>query len=920
MKLRFNFIALALICTLTWAIGGPGSSVAQVLSAEIQNELARNNLTEAEARTLAVQLGINLDDPVQAVQRARELGVSEALISRMLRAVSSAENAAGEPDGSIVPDSTNTGVPDIIFDAAQMELARARRDSLNASETEVPLQDRGNDELRRFGYDVFQNAPDAFEPGPSGPISDNYIVAPGDELRLVIWGASEFQYTLPVDADGRIFVQRVGQILVAGKRLSDLRNDIKQTLSRSYAGLVSDPPSVYMDLTVTRLRSVKVFVLGEVGQPGGYTVPSGSSIFNVLYSMGGPLERGSLRSIDVVRDGEMVSRVDLYQYLLRGFADNPVQLQDNDVVFVRPRGTTVTIAGEVGRPAIYELADGEQFTTLLDYAGGLTSSAYTKRYQIERIVPFAERTDPSIARVVLDLSLSDEVEGRASTEIRDGDIVRVFEISDRIRNAVTVAGAVFQPGRYELSSELATVRDLLLTADGLKEDAFTGSASLVRVRDDFSDQQITLDLERVMADDPTQNIPLLRMDSLTVYSRMDVQAEGEVSISGYVRQEQTMPWRDNLLVKDLLFAGGGLYDSLYVKTVFLERADIFRLNEDGYSTRVIPFNLEQALAGNGSANERLRPGDEIKIYPRSVSRIEGERVYITGAVKSPGLFEFRDGLTLEDLIMQAGGFTSTAYLRSAEVSRNVYGEQQISSTETVLLAGGLGEADRPDSDDALTALTAARAVVLQPEDRVFVRTDPSMRPQESILVSGEVRFPGNYAIEYENESLESIVERAGGLLPTGYSGGARLIRGSQPIIADFDKIFAGGDGHDITVLPGDQLFVPRSPNTVEVRGNVNNPGLIIFDAGSKARDYIDKAGGLGPETADIFVTQANGATVKLRKGLFPSNPRVDEGGIISVTMKVPKEPGEGTDVGKILSDSLSILITLLPAIIVAANV
>jgi protein involved in polysaccharide export with SLBB domain len=219
----------------------------------------------------------------------------------------------------------------------------------------------------------------------------------------------------------------------------------------------------------------------------------------------------------------------------------------------------------------------------------------------------------------------------------------------------------------------------------------------------------------------------------------------------------------------------------------------------------------------------------------------------------------------------------------------------------------------------LRSLFAARSVSLLPDDRVYIRTDPNSRPQETVLVSGEVRFPGLYAIEHDNESLSSIMARAGGVLPTGYTGGARLIRNSQPVIANFDQILAGNSKDDIAVLPGDQIFVPRSPNTVEVRGNVNNPGLIVFERGRRVSGYLERAGGLAPESADIFVTQADGATFKLRRGLFPSNPRVDEGGIITVTEKPPRDPENKIDVGKVITDTISITGTVLTAIILASR-
>jgi protein involved in polysaccharide export with SLBB domain len=250
---------------------------------------------------------------------------------------------------------------------------------------ERPKQRR--DTLKYFGYETFESIPEAFVPQSTGPADGSYIVGPEDELRLTVWGGAEFTYNLQVDREGRVTVPNVGQFTVAGKRLDELREEMKQWLSRSYSGLTSDPPTVFMDLTLTRLRPSRVFVLGEVPQPGGYTVSSFSTVFNALYSVGGPLKQGSLRDIKVIRDGEVVSTVDIYDYLMEGYSPSSTQLQGNDYIFVPPRGKTVAITGAVKRPAYYEMKEEETVGDLLEYAGGLKAKAYAKRFQIERIVP-----------------------------------------------------------------------------------------------------------------------------------------------------------------------------------------------------------------------------------------------------------------------------------------------------------------------------------------------------------------------------------------------------------------------------------------------------------------------------------------------------------------------------------------------------
>ena len=914
--MNVKYFILCWFLIFTGLFSAPIASSAQVLPPAIQAQLDAQNMTEAEARQMAAQLGINLNDPIQAAQRARELGVPGATIQQLLRAVRDADTADQPADNLSTPaDTLDIPIATLQEIQEQFETAVAQRDLVEAQDVE-------DDSLSYFpsyfGYSLFENIPDAFAPNPVGPVDDGYLVGPGDELFLSVWGAAEFQYTLPVDLEGRIFVQHVGQITVAGKRLNALREDLKRTLSRSYSGLVSDPPAVFMDLTVTRLRPIHIFVLGEVGRPGGYTVSSSSTLFNVLYSVGGPLTRGSLRSIDVIRNGRIIETLDVSDYLLKGFSGRPIRLQSNDFVFVRPRGKSVLISGQVNRPVTFELTEDEDFADLLEYAGGLLPDAYSKRFQIQRIIPIDERTDPSIARRVIDLNLEAVLSDQEVVKLQDGDIVTIFSISDRVENAITITGEVFQPGRYELTGDLATVRDLIERADGLTEIAYLDQATLVRLNEDFTERHISLDLHRVLDDDPAHNIVLKQRDQITIFSREDIQPVGQVSISGQVLNPQTIPFRDDMTLSDLLFAGGGLMDSLFVQTVLLDRADLFRKMPDSPNATIIPFHLGDAIGGKGSALLMLHPNDEVFIYARNTVQVAGETLEISGAVNAPGTFAYRENLTLEDIILQAGGFTPYAYLKTAEVTRGVYAEANLARTISVPLLGDAWTGGTV-SEDVLSRMFAARNFRLEPMDHVYIRTDPNNRPEETVSVTGEVRFPGTYVIEHENETVNSVIRRAGGLLNTAYAIGGSLSRGGLEVIMDFHGALNGSVRDNVSVLPGDQIFFPRKPNTVSVSGNVYRPGLIKFREGKRANYYLDMAGGVAPETEDIYVKGGNGSVHKIRKGLFRSNPRVDDGSVITVTLKPPKTAENRIDIGEIITETISVLATALTAIILATK-
>ena len=798
------------------------------------------------------------------------------------------------------------------------------------------------DALEYFGYDTFETIPEAFTPQPTGPADGSYVVGPDDELRLTVWGGAEFTYELPVDEGGRVTVPNVGQFTVSGKTLSELRAEMKKWLSRSYSGLTSDPPTVFMDLTLTRVRPTQVFVLGEVAQPGGYMVSGYSTVFNALYSVGGPLQRGSLRNIKVIRDGEVVETVDLYDYLLQGYSPDPVQLQSNDYVFVPPRGETVAITGAVKRPAYYEMKESETVQDLLDYAGGVEPNAYAERFQIERIVPIEEREDPSVAREIIDANLEDAQAGSANMSLADGDRVRILTIAEasdpaveaRI-NAVEVSGAVLQPGRYELGNGLRTVKDLIEQADGLTGAAYRKRASLVRITDDYDESERSLDLRDVLEDEPQANLVLQPGDSLHVASVQEMQARRSVQISGQVRKPGQYRFREGMTVRDLLLKGGGLTDDEYLKDVLLGRADLFRVSEDGAEERVIPFHLGDALDGEGVAERPLRPEDEIRIYRASAERLEEKFVEINGAVQEKGEFKYQDNMTLKDLILRAGGFAEEASLGEVEVTRMV--EEQGPSerrADTVRVPLIDTEADPSDVtftvEDTARALEAAAEFRLRHRDKVFVREDPSFEPQQTVTIRGEVAFPGEYTLLRDGERLSDLIERAGGVRPTGYLKGGRLLRESETgdqalprrsaeqVIVEMNRVVRGDPEQDVALQPGDEIIIPTQPNTVSVRGNVANEGLIRHEPGQRVGYYLDRAGGTRENTQAIFLTQASGATFKVDTGWFQRTPVVDDGAVI----RVEEEPQQKEEINytEIASNVTQVLSTTLTLLVLATRV
>ncbi|MEM9997384.1 MAG: SLBB domain-containing protein [Bacteroidota bacterium] len=870
----------------------------------LQDELDRRGLTLDQALRNAESLGIDLSDPEIAARQARALGLPEEDIEELLRLIALADARELQRTQVVGPDS---------------EPIVLRPDTLLLPDTLAVAEDLAEDELAYFGYDTFRLTSDGAQPLVTIPVADDgYIVGPSDELRLTVSGDAEFQLDLTVDPEGRVFIPTVGQYTAAGQPLGDLRERLRRVLGRSYAGLLTNPPSSFMDLTLRRLQAVQVYVTGAVDRPGGYTVPSGTSVFNTLYLVGGPTLDGSLRRIRVVRNGQTVATVDAYDYLLEGREAQPVRLQNGDRVFVPPRGTTVAIEGAVRRPAFYEIRNGdesdggesrsnEDLAALLGFAGGLEADAYAERFQIERIVPFVERRDPSIAREVRDLSLVEVLRGSLSVELADGDAVRIFSILDAAalasRAAVvaaTIEGAVFQPGRYELGQTVRTVRDLVEAADGLRGDAYQARAELLRFEADLDRTLTRLDLGAALADDPQHNLVLRPGDVVRVYARDDLEVEREVRIVGRVRDPGTFPLFEGMTLFDLLFQGGGLADPEFLDTVLLERADLYRPTKDGLRERLVRFDLGATLQGGDLADFPLEPGDEVRVYERAVEEpVEDPFVLVSGAVASPGRYRLREGMDVEDAILQAGGFAEGALESRVEVTRMTErstGQRAETREVQVQSARLFGESPTEGPGASLA---------LQHRDRIYVRLSPDFQVQQSVVLSGEVLFPGQYTLQRENETLGEVIDRAGGLTAAAYAEGGRLIRNQRQVIVEIERALAGDRRADVVLQDNDRIVIPVRPNTVAVQGNVANEGLIKYAEGRRVSYYLERAGGTRDRTLDVFLTQASGATFKLRRGLFPEDPVVDDGAVIRVEREPEEE--ESADVGEIIRDTLTIL-------------
>ena len=857
--------------------------------------------------------GIETINPLRGVEQARQFGVQEEDISRLVQQRQEQQeitngNVTAEPDSSV--EVTAPVKPLVTPGAAQV-----KSDSIAIRlESQEPdyFQGKGRfSDLTHFGYDTFRKGLDTVGPIEIGPVDPGYPIGAEDTIRLTLWGEVQLQYELTVSRDGTIVIPNVGQVFVAGTRLDMLRETLDNYLSKFYSGLANNPPTIFMDVTLARLRSNQVYIMGEVERPGAYTISSYATAFNAMYAIGGPKITGSLRDVRILREGQIVANIDLYDYLLKGISTDDKRLQINDIVFVPPRNTTVGIKGEVLRPGIYELKPEETLNDLVAMAGGLQPTAYSFRTQIDRIVSFTERLKGDTDRRVVDVDLASVMRDGALVPLVDGDIVQIFTIGDEMENYVDINGSgISRPGRYELNDSIRTVSDLITAADSLTTDAYSFRADLIRTRDDFSKEFMEINLESALQRNPLADLPLQRWDEIRVYGKDEMIEDTVVTLSGFVKYPGIYPYLENMTVYDLLFPYSGLQDSLRRNRTFMDRADIIRVNSDGVTRHIIPFNLRNIWGRTSQSAIRLQADDEVVIYGNQVTELLKRKVYSAGAVKNPGEYDWKDNISVADLILASGGFKENAWLYDVEIARlplsGVPGDSIAQVFSVQLVAEGRVTGKEELFTRVLYGLDSpAKDFILQPNDRVLIKTNPDYESYQTVTITGEVNYPGVYTLQRHNETLSDIIDRAGGIKSSAYLGGGQLVRGGQALYVDFEHVYdMKNRASDVVLISGDTINIPKKPTTVFITGEIVNPGYYQFRRNMGVDDYIKLAGGLTEMGDQIYVYSPSGYTERVR---FFSKPDIREGSTIRVTAKEPEEASERTNWSETMKDMFALM-------------
>ncbi len=694
------------------------------------------------------------------------------------------------------PHTTTYRSPEVFEDTVMAEpVIQPSSKGTETPATDQPRESRETDSLRLFGYDMFSQSASDFAPPLIATVPPDYRLGPGDNILVNLWGRVDMEMDLTVNREGTVFIPKVGEIVCNSLTLDEVKARLKQRLSAVYSDF-------RLGVSLGKIRTIQVYVYGEVKQPGGYALSSLSTLFNALYAARGPNERGSMRRIRLLRGGRLLAEVDLYKFLLSGDLSGNLALESEDVVFVSLANGLVSVTGEVRRPAIYELRDGEQIGDVLDMAGGTASAAYIKRVMVERV--------GNDHRNIIDVNLA-ELDDDAALLMQDGDVVTVFATDQTREDIVWIDGHVKHPGVFQLADH-PRVSNLILEGDQLYNDSYRLRADLIRTLPESRQELIPVDLEAILSGADTANIALQDQDSLVVYSIADVTREKHVTITGEVERPGTYELYENMKLSDLIFRAGTLK-----RNAFLLSAEVARLMPDG-DRQLYSVDLRRLINGQDPASDLVLVEDD-QVFIRRIPGWEEDRtVTVAGEVRFPGKYSlsYREE-TLGDLIERAGGLTEYAFPQGAIFLRPTITEElKHKNVEGIIRRSAEFEQDSTgritsnllfdldsermsrivmDLETILNSTGNENDIVLRPGDRIYIPMTPY-----GVQVMGAVASAGTIGY-VPDEKPSFYLEKAGGFIRSSDKEETRVIKADGRVMS-WDE--AKGKRIDL----GDAIAVP----------------------------------------------------------------------------------------------------------------
>ncbi len=642
-----------------------------------------------------------------------------------------------------------------------------------------------------FGRDIFNNKMLTFEPNMNIATPQNYRLGPGDAVFIDIYGASQKTVQSTVSPDGTVTIEGFGPVQVAGMTVAQANAQLRSTLGSRYS-------SSQIRLTVGQTRTIMVNVMGEVKAPGTYTLSAFASVFHALYMAGGVNDLGTLRNIKVYRNSQLISTVDIYDYILNGKLTGNVRLAENDVIVVGPYDCLVNITGKVKRPMFYEMRRNESVGTLLKYAGGFTGDAYTKSVRLVR----KTGREFSVYNV-------DEFD-MSSFHLADEDSVSVDSILPRFSNMVEVKGAVFRPGMYQVGGNITTVRELLESCEGVTEEAFTAHAVMHRMKEDRTLQVIAVDVDGIMKG-TVPDIALKPNDVLFIPTKQEMMEEQTITIHGEVQYPGVYKYADNETLEDFVLQAGGLK-----QTASMVKVDVARrvsnpkaFQTDSIIARTYSFSLKDGFVIDGEPGFTLMPFDEVYVR-KSPGFYQQQNVVVEGEVMFSGTYTLeRKNQRLSDIIKAAGGVNDRAYTKGARLERRFTPEERMRTESLLKMAktqsGSKDTIDvkKIDIGDVYYVGIELDKALAQPgcdEDVVLREGDRLIVPQytSTVKISGDVMYPNTVGYQ-KGKKAGYYIDQAGGW-------GNRAKKSHTFIIYMNGKV--ARVAHNAKPEPGCEIFVP----------------------------------------------------------------------------------------------------------------
>nr|WP_321405968.1 SLBB domain-containing protein [uncultured Carboxylicivirga sp.] len=740
------------------------------------------SLSESQIRQIVDEINKRGLSESEAIGLARARGLSSEQIATLKRRLAEVKRNGGTDVDRLTRRQSDSYE---IVEDAELLTSKAAIDSTKIDQ-------------RIFGFSFFNNEQLTFEPSLNIPVPDDYILGPGDELYVEIWGASQQSYQLEIESDGKINIPLVGPSYIGGLKFNVARKQVVDLLSTIYADLKSEQPRTFASVRTGQLKVIRVNVVGEVFNPGSYTLPGTASLFNVLYLSGGPNKNGSFRDIQLIRNGKVINRLDIYDFLINGNSLVNVPLMDNDIVMIPTYINRVKVEGEFKRTGLFEALNNETVKEMVNYAGGFSELAYHKRLRLYRNNGF-EREFKSIDKENINKIL-----------LQNGDSLYVGKILDRYRNMVTIEGAVFTPGNYEYTDGL-TLSQLIQQADGLIENAFLSRGIITRLKEDYTKENINFDINDIV--NGKSDIQLNPNDEVLISAIDNMREERTVAIWGELQNMGVYPFAENLTLGDLVFLAGGFKESASESTIEVmrrlpyEEAD----KSNGKTSELYYFHVSRDLELNDEgASFIMQPYDEVFVRYMPGFQRSGV-VTILGQVMYSGNYGLSSRTErISDLIGRAGGLSGNAYPLGAKLTRPVKltDEEKAKREELMRKDSTLYFSDL----EFETVSINLEKILANPgsRDDIYMKNGdvleiPSVL--QTIKVSGEILNPSS-TVYVKNYNVRRYIQNSGGFSVMAKKGKTYVLYPNGASSATKGFLFFRSYPK---VTPGAEIVIPKKP-------------------------------------------------------------------------------------------------------------